>query len=178
MWPTAAFTCLLSVCSGWEFSLTLLSSCTMSGILNKIWKLYLNWSKLTIVLLLQQKNSRGVVMHWHIPLTHTHTDTNRAHKRTWILQSLAVFPALMDPITLSKTAQTEPYGEPIAMVIQLFLMDTLPIINLWGGGGFSRQIAAHVVNVHYANLRCREVVMSHEVGGVIYSPFIMEEPCQ
>lgn len=135
MWPTATFTCLLSVCSGWEFSLTLLSSCTMSGILNKIWKLYLNWSKLTIVLLLQQKNSRGVVMHWHIPLTHTHTDTNRAHKRTWILQSLAVFPALMDPITLSKTAQTEPYGEPIAMVIQLFLMDTLPIINLWGGGG-------------------------------------------
>lgn len=80
----------------------------------------------------------------------------------------------MDPITLSNTANTVPYGEPIEMVIQLFLMDTLPIINLWGER-FSRQIAAHMVNVHYANVRCREVVMSHEVGGVIYSPFIMEE---
>lgn len=76
----------------------------------------------------------------------------------------------MDPITLSKTANTVPYGEPIEMVIQLFLMDTLSIINLWGER-FSRQIAAHVVNVHYANARCGEVVMSHEVGGVMYSPF-------
>lgn len=38
----------------------------------------------------------------------------------------------MDPITLSKTANTVPYGEPIEMEIQLFLMDTLSIINLWG----------------------------------------------
>lgn len=81
----------------------------------------------------------------------------------------------MDPITLSNTADAVPYGEPIEMEIQLFLMDTLSIINLWGER-FSRQIEAHVVNVHYANVRCREVVISHEVGGVIYSPFIMEEP--
>lgn len=67
------------------------------------------------------------------------------------------FPALMDPITLSKTANTVPYGEAIEMVIQLFLMDTLLIINLWGER-FSRQISAHVVNVHYANVRCREDV--------------------
>lgn len=67
----------------------------------------------------------------------------------------------MDPITLSKTASTVPYGEPIVMVIQLFLMDTLSIMNLWGEG-FSRQIAAHVANVDYANVGGRRVVMSHE----------------
>lgn len=32
------------------------------------------------------------------------------------------------------------------------------------GERFSRQIAAHVVKVDYANVRCREVVMSREVG--------------
>lgn len=44
------------------------------------------------------------------------------------------------------------------------------IINLWGEK-FSQQIAAHVVKAHYGNVRCRDVVMSREVGGVIYSPF-------
>lgn len=63
---------------------------------------------------------------------------------------------------------------PIEMVIQLFLMDTLPIMNLWGER-YSRQIAAHVVNVDYGNVRCREVGMPSEVEGVIYSPFIMDE---
>lgn len=72
----------------------------------------------------------------------------------------------MDPIILSKTANTVPYGEPIEMVIWLFLMDTLSIINLWGER-FFKQIAAHVVNVHYVNARCREVVVYREVGGVI-----------
>lgn len=41
---------------------------------------------------------------------------------------------------------------------------------------FSRQIAAHVVNIHYGNVRFRDVVMSHEVGGVVDFPFIIEEP--
>lgn len=77
----------------------------------------------------------------------------------------------MDPITLSKTASTVPYGEAIVMVIQLFLMDTLSIMNLWGER-FSRQIASHVTNVNYANMRCRGVVMSREVGRHIYSLII------
>lgn len=73
----------------------------------------------------------------------------------------------MDPITLSKTASTVPYSEAIVMVIQLFLMDTLSIMNVWGER-FSRQIASHVTNIDYANLRCREVVMSREVGRHVY----------
>lgn len=116
-------------------------------------------------------------MYWQLQ---TSTDTLTCtklctHKRTCILQFChAVFLALIDPITFSKTANAVPYGEPIEMEILLFLMDALnnkPV----GGKRFSRQIAAHVVNVHYANVRCRDVVMSHEVGGVIYSPFIIEE---
>lgn len=60
------------------------------------------------------------------------------------------------------------------MEIQLVLMDTLPITNLcceggWWGG--SRQIAAHVADVHYANVRCRDAVTSHKVGGALYSPY-------
>lgn len=60
-------------------------------------------------------------------------------------------------------------------------MDTLPIINLCceggdgRGWGCSRQIAAHVADVHYANVRCRDAVMSHKVGGGLYFPCIMEE---
>lgn len=77
----------------------------------------------------------------------------------------------MDPITLSKSASTIPYGEPIVMVIQLFLMDTLSIMNLWGKD-FSRQIAARTANADYANVRCREVVMSHEVGGGVHIPLL------
>lgn len=50
-----------------------------------------------------------------------------------------VFLPLIDPITLSKTASTVPYGEAIKMEIQLVLMDILPIINLCcegdGSGG-------------------------------------------
>lgn len=38
-----------------------------------------------------------------------------------------------------------------------------------GGRGGSRQIAAHVADVHYANLRCRDAVTSHKVG-VLYIP--------
>lgn len=70
-------------------------------------------------------------MQWHLQ-TLTHTFAHTEHKRTCILLALAAgfFPALMDPITLSKTANTVPYGEPIVMVIQLFLMDTLSIMNL------------------------------------------------
>lgn len=46
-----------------------------------------------------------------------------------------VFLALIDPITLPKTASAGPYGESIEMEIQLVLMDTLAIINLCVGGG-------------------------------------------
>lgn len=84
-----------------------------------------------------------------------------------------VFLALIDPITLPKTASAGPYGKAIEMEIQLVLMDAPAIINLcvgsgggrWGGWR-SRQIAAHV-DVHYANVRC-----SHEAGwgGVVYFP--------
>lgn len=44
-----------------------------------------------------------------------------------------------------------------------------------GGGGWrSRQIAAHVAGVHYANVRCsREAGWG--VGGGLSSPSIMEE---
>jgi len=111
-------------------------------------------------------------MYWH-----PHSSTDRKHIYADCTQKnmhltvycFLFFPALMDPITLSKTANTVPYGEPIVMVIQLFLMDTLSIMNL-GGKRFSRQIATHVVNVDYANVRCREVVVSREVGGVICFP--------
>lgn len=65
--------------------------------------------------------------------THTHAHTILVHTKDHASYSLLhFFPALMDPITLSKTANTVPYGEPIEMEIQLFLMDTLSIINLWG----------------------------------------------
>lgn len=107
------------------------------------------------------------VTNWHVlAFTQTSTDihTNRAHKEHASSCLSRFFAALIDPITLSKTANTVPYGEAIEMEIQLFLMGTLSIINLWGER-FSRQIASHVVNVHYANVRCREVVMFHEVGG-------------
>lgn len=66
---------------------------------------------------------------------------------------------VIEPITLSNAANSVPYAEPIEMVIQLFLMDTLSIMNRWGER-FSRQIAAHVADIDYANVRCREVVMS------------------
>lgn len=60
------------------------------------------------------------------------------------------------------------------METQLVLMDTLAIINLFCEGGgvgkCSRQIAAHVADVHYANMRCRDAVMSHKVGGWFIFP--------
>lgn len=73
----------------------------------------------------------------------------------------------MDPITLPKTANTVHYSEPVVMVIQIFLIDTYSIINLWGER-FSIQIVAHTVSVDYANVGSREDVMSGKVGGTIY----------
>ena len=62
---------------------------------------------------------------------HTHTHTQLEHTKEYASYGpLHFFPALMDPITLSKTANTVPYGEPIEMVIQLFLMDTLSIMGV------------------------------------------------
>lgn len=60
----------------------------------------------------------------------------------------------MDPITRSKSANTVHNCVLVVMLIQLFLMDTLSIMNL-SGERFSRQIAAHMVNVDYANVRYR-----------------------
>lgn len=110
-----------------------------------------------------------------------HTEMRQSRVRTSghaFHRPRVVFLALIDLITLSKTASAVPYGEAIEMEIQLVLMDTLPIINLCcegGWGGCSRQIAAHVADVHYANVRCKDAVMSHKVGGGFYFPCIMEE---
>lgn len=114
----------------------------------KLWRIYLNWSQLTIVLLLLQRKSRRnrhvlaftqIAMHWNIHTKSMH---------------FSVFPALMDPITRSKSANTVHNCVLVVMLIQLFLMDTLSIMNL-SGERFSRQIAAHMVNVDYANVRYR-----------------------
>lgn len=75
----------------------------------------------------------------------------------------------MDPITLSKPASSVPYGDAIVMVIQLFLMDTLSIMNLWG------EMVSHVANACYANVRCREVVVSCEPGRHVSPLLIIEE---
>lgn len=78
---------------------------------------------------MQQK--KKVKRNWHVlavPDVYWHTYTHQivhVYKRTCILQSHAVFLALIDPITFSKTANAVPYGEPIEMEIQLFLMDAL-----------------------------------------------------
>lgn len=61
----------------------------------------------------------------HLSCVHT---TGRAFHSPCV-----VFLALIDPITLPKTASAGPYGESIEMEIQLVLMDTLAIINLCVG---------------------------------------------
>lgn len=68
--------------------------------------------------------SSEVCCHAEMRQSHVHTDGHAFHSPR------VVFLALIDPITLSKTASAVPYGEAIEMEIQLVLMDTLPIINL------------------------------------------------
>lgn len=100
---------------------------------------------------------------------------HKLHTKEHTPYSVSFFSSVMDSITLLKTASTVLYEEPIVMVIQLVLMDTLAVMNLWGEK-FSRQIAAHMVNVNYVNVRCRGVVRSCEVGGCRMFPHIIEGP--
>lgn len=97
----------------------------------------------------------------------------RTHKGTCILQSRAVPLALIDPITFSKAANAVPYGEPIQMKIQLFLMDTLN--NKPVGGGFPDKL--QLTWLSYIMLMWGAEMPSCLMGGVvIHSSFIIEEP--
>lgn len=92
-------------------------------------ELYLNWPPIKHCS--ASAAEKKVKRNWHVlavPDVYWHTYTHQivhVYKRTCILQSHAVFLALIDPITFSKTANAVPYGEPIEMEIQLFLMDAL-----------------------------------------------------
>lgn len=100
-----------------------------NGSLDKRWTVII---MRPLILLVQHNNVEGN-WRWRSAILRlpAHTDGHAFHS------PCVVFLALIDPITLSKTASAVPYGKSIEMEIQLVLMDTLAIINLRvaGGGG-------------------------------------------